>query len=108
MLRTEQTHGWADLAANVGDLFSQAAQPGDHSAYSHKLDLDLVAHAHAFAWTPAHAYLHRVSVYGILDYVATGLPHAGDEVPVGRRFLTDARPAALIVGVALPVTPATP
>jgi len=100
------TRGWFDLAANVGDLFSQAARPNDVSSYTHKLDLDLVAHAHAFAWTPPRSYLHRVSVFGILDYVATGLPRAGDEVPVGRRFLTDARPLAFIAGLALPITPA--
>jgi hypothetical protein len=100
------TRGWFDLSANVGDLFSQAARPNDVSSYTHKLDLDLVAHAHAFAWTPPRTYLHRVSVFGILDYVATGLPRAGDEVPVGRRFLSDARPLAFIAGLALPITSA--
>jgi hypothetical protein len=108
VLTPPETHGWFDAAANVGDLFSQAARPDDHTAYTHKLDLDLVTHTHAFAWLPERTYLHRVSVYGILDYVATGLPRAGDEVPKGRRFLTAARPAALIVGLALPVTPPQP
>jgi hypothetical protein len=99
------TRGWADLAVNIGDLFSQAARPGDASAYTHKLDLDLIAHADVFNWTPPRTYLHRVSLFAILDYVATGLPHAGDEVPLGRRFTTDARPLSLIAGVALPLSP---
>lgn len=106
LLPAAQAHGWLDLAANVGDLYSQAARPTDKSAYTHKLDLDLVAHLHAFAWTPANVWLHRVSVYSILDYVATGLPKAGDEVPVGRVFVTAARSTSLIVGLSLPITPA--
>jgi len=105
LVSAEITGGWADLAANVGDLFSQAARPGDASAYTHKLDLDLVAHGDVFNWTPPRTYLHRISLFAILDYVATGLPHAGDEVPLGRRFLSDAHPLSLITGVALPLLP---
>ena len=106
LLPPPATGGWLDLNANVGDLFSQAARPGDRSSYTHKLDLDLLAHLHPFARAEQETWLHRVSVYGILDYVATGLPRAGDEVPVGREFVTAARPTALIVGLDLPITPA--
>jgi hypothetical protein len=105
LLPATMTGGWFDLAGNVGDLYSQAARPSDASAYTHKLDLDLVTHADVFNWVPARTYLHRVSLFGILDYVATGLPRTGDEVPIGRRFESDARPLSLIVGVALPLTP---
>ena len=108
VLSATQTRGWLDLAANVGDLFSQAARPGDRAAYTHKLDLDLVAHAHVFRDAPRYTYLHAASVFGILDYVATGLPNAGDEVPTGRHFVTDARPLALIVGLALPLAESQP
>lgn len=105
LLPAAETRGLFDLAANVGDLYSQAARPTDKSAYTHKLDLDLLAHVHAFAWTPRSTWVHRVKMFSILDYVATGLPKAGDEVPVGRMFLDDARPTSLIVGLSLPVTP---
>jgi hypothetical protein len=108
VLPASSTDGWADLAVNVADLFSQAGRPGDASEYTHKLDLELLGHAHVFAWTPPAAYLHRVSVALILDYVASGLPRAGDEVPLGRRFLSDARPLSLIAGLELPLTPTTP
>jgi hypothetical protein len=104
-LSAQQTHGWVDVDLNVGDLYSQAARPNDRSAYTHKLDLDLLTHWHAFAWTPPHTYGHRVTVFAILDYVATGLPAAGDEVPHGRLFLQHARPTSLIAGLALPITP---
>lgn len=106
LLPPTATGGWFDAAFNVGDLFSQAARPDDRSAYTHKLDLDLVTHLHVFDAFPKHDYLHRVSLYGILDYVATGLPSAGDEVPVGRVFVTGARPMALVAGLALPLSPA--
>lgn len=105
VLPAAQTHGLLDLAANVGDLYSQAARPSDKSAYTHKLDLDLVAHLHAFAGMPRATWLHRVTVFSILDYVATGLPRAGDEVPVGRVFETEAHPTSLIAGLSLPITP---
>jgi hypothetical protein len=105
LLPASATGGWADLAANVGDLFSHAARPTDRRDYTHKLDLSLVGHFHAFAWTPPSSYAHRTSVYALLDYVATGLAQRGDEVPRGRVFVTDARPLALLVGVALPLTP---
>lgn len=100
------TAGWFDAALNVGDLFSQAAKPEDKSAYTHKLDLDLVTHLHLFDALPASEYMHRVTLYGILDYVATGLPSAGDEVPLGRVFVSGARPLALVAGLAFPLTPA--
>jgi hypothetical protein len=100
-----QTHGWVDVDANVADLYSQAARPDDRAAYTHKLDLELLTHWHAFAWTPPRTYVHRAALFALLDYVATGLPQPGDEVPQGRRFLEHARPTSLIAGLALPITP---
>jgi hypothetical protein len=104
-LSANETHGWLDVDLNVGDLYSQAARPNDRSAYTHKLDLELLTHWHVFHWTPPRTYAHRLTVFAILDYVATGLPAAGDEVPQGRRFLEHARPTSLIAGLALPITP---
>jgi hypothetical protein len=106
LLRPPATHGWFTLDGNVGDLYSQAAEPDDKSSYSHKLDLDLVGTLNVFTQLPKSEYLHRLGVYGILDFVATGLPKAGDEVPKGERvFLADARSVSLIVGLSLPFAP---
>lgn len=105
-LQPAEAHGWADVAMTVGDQFSHAARPHDQRDYTHKLDLGLLAQLHAFAWASPGTYLHRTSVYALLDYVATGLPRAGDEVPEGRVFVTRARPLALGVGLAMPLTPA--
>jgi len=107
LLTSSETGGLADLAANVADLYSQAARPTDESAYTHKLDFELVTHVNAFAWTPGRTYVHRLNVFGILDYVAAGLPRAGDQVPKGRQFMADARPTSLIVGLSIPLTPPT-
>jgi hypothetical protein len=108
LLPATSMRGWFDVLLNVGDLYSQAARPDDKSAYTHKLDLDLVTHLNVFAALPKNTYAHRIALYGILDYVATGLPRAGDEVPVGRVFVTHARPTALIIGLALPLSPKAP
>lgn len=105
LLPATQTAGWFDANLNLADLYSQAARPGDRSAYTHKLDLALLTHLHAFNWTPPRAYIHRVSVFGILDYVATGLPRAGDQVPQGRLYLDSARPTTFITGLSFPITP---
>jgi hypothetical protein len=107
LIPAASTRGWFDAAVNAGDLYSQAARPDDESAYTHKLDLDLVTHLNVFEALPKGTYAHRIAVFGILDYVATGLPRVGDEVPVGRVFVTRARPTALIVGLALPLSPKT-
>ncbi|MFL5615025.1 MAG: hypothetical protein ACJ796_15275 [Gemmatimonadaceae bacterium] len=109
LLAPTLTHGWFTLDGNIGDLFSQAAEPDDESSYSHKLDLDLVGTLHPFSELPKSEYLHRVGVYGILDFVATGLPKAGDQIPKGERvFLDDARSISLIVGLSLPIAPLAP
>lgn len=106
LLKPPTTQGWFSLNGNIGDLFSQAAEPDDKSSYSHKLDLDLVGTLNIFNELPKAEYLHRVGLYGILDFVATGLPKAGDEVPKGERvFLDDARSVSLIVGLSLPFAP---
>lgn len=106
LVNAKITQGWFTLNGNVGDLFSQAAEPDDKSSYSHKLDLDLVGTMNVFNRLPKAEYLHHVGVYGILDFVATGLPKAGDEVPKGERvFVDDARSVSLIIGLSLPFAP---
>ena len=104
-LTAAQSHGVLDVNVNVADLFSQAARPEDDRSYTHKLDLELLTRWHTFAWARAGTFAHRVTLVGILDYVATGLPRAGDQVPKGRLFTTAARPTALIIGLSLPITP---
>lgn len=106
-LTTKETAGWLGVSGYAGDLFSTASQPGDNSDYTHKLDLGVVGSLDIFNWLPPSDWAHdAVAAYAMLDYVATGLPRAGDVVPKGvRRFDTAARPAALIAGITVRLAP---
>ena len=103
------THGWVTADPYLGDLYSNAGRPDDRSAYTHKLDVGINLGVGMLNWLSPHAWLRNVKGFVILDDVLTGLPRAGDEVPQGERvFLTDARPAALIAGLSIPVAPLNP
>ena len=109
LIQPQLTSSWFTLNGNISDLFSQAAEPDDKASYSHKLDLDLIGTLNIFNELPKAEYLHRVGIYGILDFVGTGLPKAGEEVPKGERiFLDDARSVSLVVGLSLPFAPLAP
>lgn len=102
------THGYVALQGYVADLMSPAARPQDASAYTHKLDVGAVGLLYPFAGMDSASAAHRsgLYLYANLDYVASGLPKAGDDVPKGvRTFLTDAKPAVLIAGVGMPIAP---
>ena len=109
LLRAAETRGWLDASVHVGDLYGPAQRPNDRSSYTHKLDLELVADAYPFARLAPATWAHGVAVTVLLDRVATGLPHAGDEVPRGeRRYLDAARPLTLVAGLTLPLATAAP
>ena len=102
------TKGYLALDAYAGDLLSPAARPGDASSYTHKLDLGAFGLLYPFAGADSSSAARKSGFYAFatLDYVATGLPKAGDDVPKGvRTFVTSAKPAALIIGVGMPVAP---
>jgi hypothetical protein len=104
-LDRKQTHGWLGLTPYVADLYSNAARPSDGGDYTHKLDLGLTASVGALNWLPPEDHwLRGITAVVTLDYVATGLPKAGDEVPAGQRvFLTGGRGASLLAGISIPV-----
>jgi hypothetical protein len=103
------TGGWVAVTPYVSDLYSPAARPGARADYTHKLDVGVTTAVSPFAHQNSSGWLHGVGVFGVIDYVATGLPHAGDVLPAGEReFLTGARAASLIVGLSLPVAPLHP
>lgn len=108
-LQPAATKGWLGVSAYAADLYSSAARPRDASAFTHKLDLGVSATIGVFNWLPTHTWLRTVRGTAIVDYVATGLPHAGDEVPENERvFVTGARPAVLIMGLSIPIAPSDP
>jgi hypothetical protein len=102
------TNGWGAVQGYVADLLSPAARPNDTKTFTHKLDLGGVAVFYPFAGMDSTSLARRsgIHLYVDLDYVATGLPKAGDDVPRGERtFVTGAKPAALIFGVGIPIAP---
>jgi hypothetical protein len=103
-LPSERTRGWVSSHFDVVDKFSPAARPTDRRAYTHKLNLELDTSLAVFNWLPEGRWLRGVELEGSLDYVATGLPRAGDRVD-GRTFLDKASPWSFSIVFVLPVAP---
>jgi hypothetical protein len=57
-----------------------------------------------FNWLPEGTWLRGLELEGSLDYVATGLPKAGDRVD-GTRFLDKASPWSFSLVVVIPIAP---
>jgi hypothetical protein len=100
----ERTRGWIASHFDVVDKFSPAARPTDRRAYTHKLNLELDASFSVFNRLPEGRWLRGVELEGSLDYVATGLPKAGDLID-GSRLLDDASPWSFSLVLVIPVAP---
>jgi hypothetical protein len=106
VLTDYQTGGLLDVTPYIDDLLSSAARPEAKSDYTHKLETGVTATVGPFAHLPPHSWLHGVRIAGTLDWVVTGLPQAGDEIPKGERvFLDDAKGYSASIGITLPVAP---
>ena len=109
IVKPKQLGGWLGLNAAIADQISPAAEPDDAATYTHKLQLSGTANWGVFNWLPKSNWLHHVEGYTTLDYVATGLPDEGDEVPQGARvFLEDASPWTFYAGLSVPIAPLDP
>ena len=100
----ERTRGWVSSHFDVVDKFSSAERPTDRRAYTHKLNLELDTAVSIFNWLPEGRWLRGVELEGSLDYVATGLPKAGDSIN-GGRYLDRASPWSFSVVFVLPIAP---
>lgn len=107
LLTPEETGGWLDAHFDVVDQLSPAAQPGDQRLYTHKLNLELDVAAVPFHQLKGAGYLRHVELEGSLDYLATGLPQAGDTFGE-ERFLEDASPWGFSAVLVLPLAPLSP
>jgi hypothetical protein len=103
-LPSERTRGWVGSHFDIVDKFSPAERPSDRRAYTHKLNLELDTSVSIFNWLPEGRWLRGVELEGSLDYVATGLPRAGDLID-GVLFLDDACPWTLSIVLVIPVAP---
>jgi len=100
-----RTHGWVTSHFDVVDKFSPAERPADRRrAYTHKLNVELDTSLAVFNWLQAGRWLKGVELEGSLDYVATGLPKAGDRLD-GVRFLDDASRWSFSVVFVVPIAP---
>ena len=73
-------------------------------APTHKLNLELDTSVSVFNWLREGRWLRGVELEGSLDYVATGLPQAGELVD-GRRYIDKASPWSFSLVFVLPVAP---
>lgn len=103
-LPAQRTRGWLSSHVDVVDKFSPAERPTDSRAYTHKLNLELDTAVSIFNWLPEGRWLRGVEVEGSLDYVATGLPRAGDAIN-GGRYLDKASPWSFSLVFVVPVAP---
>ena len=106
-LEPEQTGGWVSSHVDIVDKFSPAAAPGAKSVYTHKLNLEWDTAFHLFNRLPERHWLRNVELEVSLDYVATGLPKAGD-VLGGERFLQKASPWSISFVMVVPLAPLAP
>jgi hypothetical protein len=105
LLRPERTGGWLGASASVLGLFSPAERRDDRRSYTHKLMPQLGMDLGILTWLPSGHVLRNLSLYGVVDYVATGRGRAGDPVPGGGSRLTDADPWVFIAGLQFPIVP---
>ena len=106
-LEPEQTAGWLESHFDIIDKFSPAERPTDTSAYTHKLNFELDTAVLIFNWLDEGNWLRHLEVEGSLDYVATGLPRAGDVIG-NERFLDDASPWSFSFVFIAPLAPLFP
>ena len=104
---TDQTGGWVSSHVDVVDQFSAGETPRAESVYTHKLDFEWDTAFHIFNRLPQGHWLRNVEAEVSLDYLASGLPKAGDVVR-NERFLDDASPWSLSFVMVVPLAPLAP
>ena len=104
---TDRTGGWISSHVDVVDKFSPGETPRAGSVYTHKLDFEWDTAFHVFNRLPSGHWLRNVELEVSLDYLATGLPRAGDRIG-DERFLDRASPWSLSLVTVIPVAPLAP
>jgi hypothetical protein len=104
---TDQTGGWVSSHVDVVDKFSPGETPRAGSVYTHKLNFEWDTAFHAFNRLRDGHWLRNVELEVSLDYLATGLPKAGDRIG-NERFLDKASPWSLSFVFVIPLAPLAP
>lgn len=103
----EQTGGWVSSHVDIVDKFSPGETPRAGSVYTHKLNFEWDTAFHVFSRVPRAPWLRNVEVELSLDYLATGLPKAGDVVG-SEQFVDKASPWSLSFVFVFPLAPLNP
>jgi hypothetical protein len=103
----DHTKGWVSSHVDVVDKFSPGETPRAGSVYTHKLNFEWDTAFHVFNRLPTGHWLRNVEFEVSLDYVATGLPRAGDVIG-DERFLDRASPWSLSFVTVIPLAPLRP
>jgi hypothetical protein len=104
-LKGESTGGWLSSHFDIVDQFSPADRPDATRAYTHKLDFELDTAFHPFNRLPEGRWLRGLELETSLDYLATGIPKAGDRFDNAEEFLDDASHWSLSFVIVIPVAP---
>ena len=104
---TDQTGGWVSSHVDVVDKLSPGETPRARSVYTHKLDFEWDTAFHLFNRLPPGHWLTNIEAEVSLDYLATGLPKAGDVIG-GERFVDKASPWSLSFVMVVPLAPLVP
>ena len=107
LIDSDQTGGWLSSHFDIIDKFSPGERPNATSVYTHKLNFELDTAFHPFNGLPEGRWLRNAELELSIDYVATGLPKAGDLIG-DELFLDDASPWALSLVFVLPLAPLDP
>jgi hypothetical protein len=107
LLTGKETGGWVSSHVDVVDQFSPAHQPAAGSVFTHKLDFEWDTAFHLFNRLTEGHWLRNVEAEVSLDYLATGLPKAGD-VLGNERFVQRASPWSLSFVMVIPLAPLAP
>lgn len=107
LIESDQTGGWLSSHFDIVDKFSPAERPDATSAYTHKLNFELDTALRPFNSLPEGRWLRNLETEVSIDYVATGIPKAGDDFGEVL-YLADESPWSLSLVLVLPLAPLNP
>ena len=107
LIDSDQTGGWLSSHFDIVDKFSPADRPDATSAYTHKLNFELDTALHPFNSLAEGRWLRNLETEVSIDYVATGIPKAGDDFG-DVLYLDDASPWSISLVLVIPLAPLNP
>lgn len=102
-LREQHTRGWVTSHFDIVDQYSPGERPNTLDRYTHKLDLELDTAVPFLKWTKK-PWLSDIEIETSIDYLATGLPRAGDRFG-SLTYLDNASRWSFALVFVLPIAP---